>query len=269
MKIGLVAPGGFDRSGRERVVPVFLWLVERLARRHDVHVFTLYQYPQPCDYPLLGAMVHNVGPGGKPLHIPRGVLRTLRALQREYARRSFDVLHGLWAGESGFSAVVAGRVLGVPSVLTMAGGELVAMPDIGYGAMLHRRGRWLVRTTLRLASAVTVATEFMRQPLRRYRPDTHLIPLGVDVRRFTPASPLPSPPWHLLHVASLNRVKDQPTLLRAMQQIRAAESAAHLDIIGEDTLGGKMQRLARDLGLDDAVTFHGFQPSEFVAGFLQ
>ncbi|MCC7354195.1 MAG: glycosyltransferase family 4 protein, partial [Anaerolineae bacterium] len=41
------------------------------------------------------------------------------------------------------------------------------------------------------------------------------------------------------------------------------------DIIGEDTLDGEVQRLAHDLGQDDAVTFHGFRPSEVVTGFLQ
>jgi hypothetical protein len=33
MKVVVVVPGGFDRSGRERVIPALLWLVERLARR--------------------------------------------------------------------------------------------------------------------------------------------------------------------------------------------------------------------------------------------
>ena len=46
MRIGLIVSGGFDRSGRERVTPSLLWLVERLARRHDVHVFVLHYYPE-------------------------------------------------------------------------------------------------------------------------------------------------------------------------------------------------------------------------------
>ncbi len=61
MRIGLVVTGGFDRGGRERVVPTLLWLVERLARRHQVHVFVVDYYREPCDYPLLGATVHDLG----------------------------------------------------------------------------------------------------------------------------------------------------------------------------------------------------------------
>ena len=56
MRIGLVVSGGVDRSGRDRVTPSLLWLVERLARRHDLQVFVLHYYPQPCSYPLLGAL---------------------------------------------------------------------------------------------------------------------------------------------------------------------------------------------------------------------
>jgi len=64
-----------------------------------------------------------------------------------------------------------------------------------------------------------------------------------------------------LHIASLNRVKDQGTLLRAVRLIRD-QVPVELDCIGEDTLGGSVQRLAVELGLEAAVTFHGFKPVE-------
>jgi glycosyltransferase involved in cell wall biosynthesis len=270
MKVGLVTPGGFDRSGRERVIPVFLWLAERLARRHEVHVYTLHQSPQPDTFPLLGATIHHIGASGSARRTHRLVLRTLGLLRQEHRRGRFDVLHGLWAGESGLIAALAGRLWGVPSVVTVAGGELVALPEIGYGGQLRLKGRLVVGSTLRLAGAVTSAAEFTRQTLRQRRPDARLIALGADTCRFAPPEhPLPGPPWRLLHVASLNRVKDQPTLLRAFQQVHAAEPATHLDIIGEDTLDGAIQRLASELGLADAVTFHGFQTSDVVSAQLQ
>jgi glycosyltransferase involved in cell wall biosynthesis len=84
-----------------------------------------------------------------------------------------------------------------------------------------------------------------------------------------PAAPPPRPPWRLLHIANLNRVKDQPTLLHAFREIRTAEPDARLDIVGADTLDGEIQRLAGDLGLNPFVTFHDFQPGDVVAGMLQ
>jgi len=270
MKIGLVTPGGFDRSGRERVVPALLWLVERLARRHDVHVYTLYQYPHPDEYPLLGATVHNVGRSGGPFSTLRLIQRALRLLKNEHGRERFDVLHGMWASESGLIAATAGRWFGIPSVISLLGGELTALPDIGYGAQLRWKSRLVVHLTLRRAGIVTTPSEFMRRSVLRQRPDVRRIPLGVDTRLFSPPpQPPPGPPWRLLHVADLNRVKDQPMVLRALKRIRESEPAVHLGVIGQDTLNGEIQRLAHDLGLDDTVTFHGFQPSDVVARALE
>lgn len=269
MKIAIITPGGFDRTGDERVIPVFLWLVERLARNHEVHVYTLYQGPEPDDFPLLGAMVHNVGHVGKPLPAARLAARTLQRIRREHARAPFDVLHGLWASESGLIAALIARRLHIPSVVTVAGGELTALPAIGYGTQLRWKGRVTVRLTLRLATAVTTAAEYTRRPLLRLRPDAHKIYLGADTCRFQPDEVPPSSPRRLLHVASLNRVKDQPTLLHAMQRIHAEMPSARLDILGVDTLGGEIQRLASRLGLDGCVQFHGILPSHQVAERLR
>src|SRR6185436_5758292 len=63
MKLAILLHGGVDRSGETRVTPVFLWLLERLARRHDVHVFSFNQEPEPASWELVGARVRNIGPG--------------------------------------------------------------------------------------------------------------------------------------------------------------------------------------------------------------
>ena len=95
MRIGLIVTGGVDRSGRERVVPSLLWLVERLARRHDVHVFALHYYPEACDYPLRGATIHDLGrvegpPGLRLFRIQR---RLAAAIESLTASGRIDVLH--------------------------------------------------------------------------------------------------------------------------------------------------------------------------------
>ena len=55
MKIAIVLPGGVDRSGEVRVIPAFLALIERLARRHEIHVFALRQESRPGTWQLAGA----------------------------------------------------------------------------------------------------------------------------------------------------------------------------------------------------------------------
>ena len=68
-------------------------------------------------------------------------------------------------------------------------------------------------------------------------------------------------------VASLNRVKDHPTLFRALRLLVERGLDVHLDIVGEDTMDGSAQALAQALGLDSRVAFHGFQPTDRLAAF--
>src|SRR3954453_3966799 len=66
MRTALIVTGGVDASARDRVVPALLWLIERLARRHDLHVFALHYHRKPRSYPLLGATVHALGRVDRP-----------------------------------------------------------------------------------------------------------------------------------------------------------------------------------------------------------
>ncbi len=270
MKIGIVAPGGFDRTGRERIIPVLLWLVERLARRHEVHVYTLYQYPDPDDFQLAGASIHNIG-GGRGLASGLGIIkRTVSAITREHRRSPFHVLHGLWAGVTGLASNLAARRLGIPSVVTVLGGELFALPEIGYGGQLAAKSRFAISLALKYAAAVTSQSTYNVELLEKRGISPEVIPLGIDTRVFEPPDTPPiGPPWRLISVGSLNRVKDYPTSLRAFAEIRRHEPQASLSIVGEDTLNGEIQSLSRDLRLDGAVCFHGFQYNDTVAEMLR
>jgi glycosyltransferase involved in cell wall biosynthesis len=88
-------------------------------------------------------------------------------------------------------------------------------------------------------------------------------PRGVDVTNRPPEPPRergPGTPLRLLHVGSLNPVKDQATLLAAVARLRDRGVSFGLDVVGFDTLDGQIQRLAATLGLTDSVHFHGFAP---------
>ena len=89
-----------------------------------------------------------------------------------------------------------------------------------------------------------------------------VVPLGVDARCFPLVTRADGPPWRLLRVACLNAVKDHATLLDALARLVHTGLALHLDIVGEDTMNGRIQTLTRALGLESHVTFHGFQPTD-------
>ena len=267
MRIAFVATGGFDASGRVRVIPALLSYIERLARRHQVSVYVLRYHAQPCSYTLRGATIHDLG---RPAGLRRQYSALVHALRRD---GPFDVLHAYWVLPAGFAATLAGRRLAIPTIVTADSGEFVAIRDIDYGLQQRWPHRLAVRATTALASRVTVCTRYMQQLAWQHgcRPD--VIPIGVDTKVFRAGDHRrgPGPPWRLLHVASLNRVKDQPLLLRGMRQVvdRLTPAEVRLDIVGEDTLGGAIQNLARDLRLDAHVTFHGALDSEALVPFYQ
>jgi glycosyltransferase involved in cell wall biosynthesis len=268
VRVALVVPGGVDRSGRQRVIPALLWLIERLARRHTLHVFALSQEPAACDYALLGAHVHNLGMPSISAWPGQALLRTRRRLLREFTRHGrFDVVHAFWANNPGFLAALAARRTGVPLVVSLGGGELVGFRDIAYGSQLLLRERLKVRFTMRSAARVTVASGPMEELARRHGVVPAVVPLGVD-REFFGDEAAAGGPRRILHVGSLNRIKDQPTLLRAFRRVADVVPDAHLDVIGEDVIGGAVQADCAGLGLSSRVTFHGFLPSDATRAFF-
>ncbi len=265
MRIAIIVTGGVDASGRERVVPALLWLVERLARRHDVHVFALHYYPEARTYPLLGATIHDIGrvdgpPGLRQFRVLARLLRTLEETG------PFDLLHVYW-GMPSVLATRAGRRLGVPAVITFDSGELVALDDIAYGLQRRLIDRRAIARAIKDAARITVSTAYMARMPALAGARVDVVPIGVDPRLFPPGDSVDGPPWRLLRVASINPVKDYPMLLRALAALIARLPDVHLDIVGSDTLNGRAQALGRELGIDAHVTFHGFQPTDALAAF--
>lgn len=256
MHIALVVPGGVDRSGEYRVIPALLALLERLSRSHDVEVFAFAQEAEPGEWWLAGTHIHNVG-----RQQPRR--RALRSILARHRARPFDVVQAIWSGSCSLVAVGAALLLRIPSLVHVAGGELVALPDIGYGGMLRARGRIRERLTLHAASAVTAASAPLIASLAALGVSAQRVPLGVDLSVWPPRAPRRrdlQARARLIHVASLNRVKDQATLLQALAALVRAGIEFHLDMVGEDTLAGEIHSLAGELGLGAHVSFHGFLP---------
>jgi glycosyltransferase involved in cell wall biosynthesis len=200
-------------------------------------------------------------------HSKTDVARVVHTVNRLAAKGGRpDVVHGLWANLPGLAASIAARRHRCPSVVSVCGGEFAALADIGYGGGLSRGTLLMARASTHMASAVTVATGWMRQHVteRGGRVDD-VIPLGADTSIFT-STDTPTIPNRLVHVGNINRVKDQPMLLRAFRLVLDSNAEATLDIAGLDTLGGRMQRLASSLGIDENVRFRGYlEPDELAS----
>jgi glycosyltransferase involved in cell wall biosynthesis len=132
----------------------------------------------------------------------------------------------------------------------------------GRSELLSWRGRQLSRLMGGGADAVVsvsqdaadAARTVERVPSDRLR----VIHNGIDIAAITPVPPMP-PGWHVVHVARLNQVKDQATLLRAARLVLDSQPTFRLDIVGDGERRLELERLSAELGLGDAVCFHGFQ----------
>ncbi|MDX1382819.1 MAG: glycosyltransferase, partial [Thermoanaerobaculia bacterium] len=191
--------------------------------------------------------------------------RAIRRLEAQARERPFDVLHALWAHEPGFVATAAGRRIGTPVLVSLLGGELTRLPDIGYGGQLSVANRLLIARALRRATSVIVGSEMVKRLAAKSVAAERLLrlPLGVDLRRFSPDRPggeaerrLDGDPA-ILHVASLSPVKDQPLLLEAFASVSLTFPNARLHVVGDGPLRGELEARCRGLDLAAAVTYHG------------
>jgi glycosyltransferase involved in cell wall biosynthesis len=255
MRIAVIATGGFHPSGTEQVVPSWIALFGRLSAQHDVHVFVLRHLEKPTTYQLKGFTVHDLGRPSAPFGL--GLWAQRRALTSAMTSAgAFDLIHGLWGDPAGVLATRMAKQFSRPSVVTCDSGEFVGFDDIGYGSQRTSRGRQRIAEAVRDASVVHVCAAVMADRVRSLGVTPLIVPLGVEA----PDSAVSfdeGPPWRVLQVGSLSRVKNQMLLIEAIALV-SKKLDVHLDLVGEDTLDGQLQAQARALGVADRVTFHGF-----------
>jgi len=260
MNIGILLPG-FSADETDWAIPVQRDLIRALSHNDDVRVLALrYPPPHPA-YTLEGAEVHTLGAGQV-----RGWrrlalwMRALNTLSRLHQQRPFHVLHAMWSDETGLLAAWAGKLLNVPAVTSLAGGELVGFKDIGYGLQRGVFSRWIVRRALEQAAAVVVPCDYTARlimkrrlyiPIERVR----FIPLGVESSRFQVSAQTPD--TDLISAGSLIGVKDHETLLRAMALL---PNTPTLRLVGDGPEKPRLQALAEELGISPQITFAGAVP---------
>jgi glycosyltransferase involved in cell wall biosynthesis len=268
MKVALVVPG-FSTDASDWCIPALRHLVARMTRSAEVHIFALRYPNRRRHYELFGARVTALA--GGEARAGRSALvwqRTATALLAENGRTPFDVIHAFWAGEPGFVAALIGRALGIPTVVSIAGGELAGLRDIGYGGLLRRLERMKIRIALGLASAVTAGSALAAASANRFmgRRSTFAarrIPLGVDLAMFSPTrSRQGDRVARIVHVASLCGVKDQVSLLSAAAALQDRGHAFRLEMVGAGPLEGELRALAGCLGIGDTIRWRGSVPHD-------
>ena len=192
-----------------------------------------------------------------------------RAILAEARENGGDVIHAHWAIPTGPAAVMAARKLGLPSVITMHGGDVYVNPEQGYDFPTRWYVRPALRWTLRHAGALTAITEDCRQhALRAGAPAEHirLVFNGTDLRRFSPGEngsrgdPRFGP--HMIFACrQLFPRKGIRFLLEAGAALKPQFPDLKIVLAGDGFERPDLARLAAELGIGSDVTFLGWVPN--------
>jgi colanic acid/amylovoran biosynthesis glycosyltransferase len=185
---------------------------------------------------------------------------------REPASRC-DVVHSHY-GPNGVRAVYwrEAGILEGPVVTTFHGYDANMLP--------RKHGSELYQKLFVDGDCFTVGSEFMRKRLISLGAPAERIlkvPMGVDVRRykFDERQKAGGTELRLLSIARLVEVKGLEYVLKALGRMKNALGPFRYTIAGDGPLRGKLESLAREIGLQGEVEFRGAVSREEAVGLYQ
>jgi glycosyltransferase involved in cell wall biosynthesis len=254
-----------------------------------------------------GVRVHRLAGGPRWQRAGGGLLQRwlgypyLPALisgMRDFARRhgrDYDLLHVETAFPMGYAVLQAQRGL-PPAAVSLAGADMMGVPEYDYGYGRYRLVRPLLRQVMQGTALVRPTSPQIEQLALRYGAvpaRTLMVPYNITRESFPPADQ-PLEAWRAAQraavaarhgldvtrpiIVSLNRLhpfKGIQYLVDALPQLRDAGVAAQLLIVGPNRTSaqfGDMGRLlterASALGVSELVTLTGAIPQAQAASYL-
>lgn len=182
----------------------------------------------------------------------QGSFGALRAMTSYLGKHRPAILHTHNPSPHQFGAL-ARLASGVP---------LLVHTKHGRNQTLTPKGRLFERVASRLTDAIVPVSEDAAEVARTMdgvpAKRVHVIRNGISMHEPVVAR-APNRRWRVVHVARLNKVKDQATLLRAARLVADREPLFRLDIVGDGEEREVLERLAQELNLGAVVRFHGSQ----------
>ena len=205
------------------------------------------------------------------LHIAGGVRQKVTALRGALPRSApkpvvsgyQPALHCTLAGVRGFHTLLhdTPSLFGDAAALTATQRLRIAVSNriIGFG--------------LRSGGKTTVNSDYLRAECRRdFGVDTHIVRMGgLSAGPAGPARQVDGP-LRMLSVCRIEPNKRLDWLLRALSQLEGEQHLSarvdwHLHLVGKGSDRQRLATVAKQLGLSERVTLHGFVPDEVLEVF--
>ncbi|MDI9615099.1 glycosyltransferase family 4 protein [Methanothermobacter sp.] len=245
------------------------YLSKELARNHEVTLICSNEPRSPHEEIVENIRFRRLDYVGKisntniPLNLPFVL-----------TREKFDVMHTHFPTPwfSDFSATVA-KIKMRPTVLTYHN-DITGDGINGYVSKIYNST--FLKILLRLVEKIIVTQEayIERSPfLKQYIDKIEIIPAGVDTNKFKPTITRGSNGkdcptiFFLSNLDEYHRYKGLFYLLNALKIVKRTMSDFKLIVGGKGSLIGEYKKLAKKLGIEENVEFHGFISNEKLASY--
>jgi glycosyltransferase involved in cell wall biosynthesis len=195
----------------------------------------------------------------------------LAAVERGLDAEPFDLVHVQTPFLAHYAGVRLARRRGLPVVATyhtLFEEYLYHYVPLVPRGLMRTAARRISRAQCDALDAVVVPSTAMRDTLERYgvRTPVEIVPTGIPLLEFSGGDGLAFRAEHgiaptrplLVYVGRVAFEKNIEFLLRVLARVRREVTDALLVVCGEGPASARLARLARELGIEDAVRFVGY-----------
>jgi glycosyltransferase involved in cell wall biosynthesis len=192
-----------------------------------------------------------------------GCFLLLRKLHRKIR---FDCIDAHYVYPDGFAAVLAGKLLRLPVVVSARGSDINVLSKF---RVVRPMVRWTLRNSTR---NIAVSRALLDEMMRLGAPPEKIAVIGngVDEKRFRPleraearqALGMPAKAQVVIAVGALAPVKNHEMLIEAASRVVQRYPDLRIYIIGEGNQRKHLEDLASRSGLEGCISFPGKRPNE-------
>jgi glycosyltransferase involved in cell wall biosynthesis len=265
----LVVSGGIHQWDELKSVPVMLALTKIFAQKNNVCILLLSQHQKLTEYTINNCHVVSL-----PIGSHRNIFWSQRiaALRLKALDFSPDVVHSFRLGSPTLLAAALARRYRAPLIASAWGGEFSNLPQIGYGSASKLPTRVVVKASRSMANVSTYGSQYLKDLATKIGFAGGLVvPLGIDTSFWELIERNDELPncWNLLHVGSINKVKNPWLMLAIVKELKKRSFNFKLHWVGCDTLNGLIQSEAKSSGLDKDIIFYGLLTQDSLKKLMQ
>ncbi len=237
----------------------------------DVTVFSFYYPINQPEYNFYNAKVFSFAKGKTKSIVSK--LKTWRKCEKKFAgehkSNPFDIIHSMWARESGFISAKLSRKFKIPMIANIAGGELADIKQINYGSRTTQLQKYFVDKTFSKADIIISGSDYITEKIYSYYDSSitskvRKLPFGADENIFVPAESTQNEKQPvLINIANAVPVKSHETLFKALKIVSEKYPDVLMQCYGRQTPGEKndknnLEKLAEACGVTGNVKLNGF-----------